>query len=48
MNDADLKARLSTGGIEDKRGGSAELAALIKHELIDNQRLAKAAGIRAE
>ena len=48
MNDADLKARLLTGGIEDRRGGSAELAALIKHELIENQRLAKAAGIRAE
>ena len=48
MNDAGLKARLSTGGIEEMRGSGAELAALIKHELIENQRLAKAAGIKAE
>ncbi len=48
MNDAGLKARLSTGGIEEMRGSGAELAALIKHELIENQRLARAAGIKAE
>ena len=48
MNDAGLKARLSTGGIEEMRGSGADLAALIKHELIENQRLAKAAGIKAE
>ena len=48
LNDAALQARLSTAGIEEKRGSAAELGALIRQELVENQRLARAAGIKAE